>query len=109
MYSSQDAVGALYYKKYFNQDEIIYVNSFEKMVQMVAENVAVAVFPSRLMNYSYSSDFQGKIKFLQLEDISFPTMHYIAYKKTIPMRPEIERVKNAICFVYEDLKRLSSK
>lgn len=100
LYSGQDAVGAPYYMQYFTPEETLYVSSSEKMMRMVADNQAVAVFPTRITFYCQGDDFRERIQFLDVKEICLPITHYIAYKDKVLQNQTIERTKNVILDTY---------
>lgn len=103
LYSGQDAIGTPYYMKYFTQEDTLYVNSSEKMVRMVANNQAVAVFPMRITLHCQDNDLRKQIRFLEVKEICLPITHYLACRADGALPAEVVRVKEAICAAYGEL------
>ncbi len=104
LYSGQDAIGTPYYAKYFDPADTLYVNSSEKMVHMVADNQAVAVFPMRITCHCQDNDLREQIRFLDVEEICLPITHYLACRADGALPPEVVRVKEAICAAYGEVE-----
>lgn len=104
LYSGQDAIGTPYYAKYFDPGDTLYVNSSEKMIQMVTANQAAAVFPMRLTWYCQPPEVREQIRFLDADDICLSITHYLAYRAEPALTREIERIKETICATYGELK-----
>ncbi|MGM9607999.1 MAG: LysR family transcriptional regulator [Oscillospiraceae bacterium] len=103
LYSGQDAIGTPYYAKYFNPADTLYVNSSEKMVRMVANNQAVAVFPMRITCYCQDDALREQIRFLEVEGICLPITHYLAWRESEKLDQAVQKVKDVICDTYRSV------
>lgn len=80
------------FKQYFQSGTCFHLSNLENILQVVAENRAVAVMPGQMLSRNaYVVD--GKIKLMELEDYNQPLNYYLLYRKK---NLKSQRYKDAI-------------
>jgi DNA-binding transcriptional LysR family regulator len=100
-YSDENDKFSTAYQHYFNNNSCFRLNNKENIMQMVAENRAVALYPEKLTKFeSYAKD--NLVCCMSLEDFSFPVIDYIIFypsKKTLSqaIKRVVDNIKENLC------------